>query len=234
VLRSHLFIHAKPHDLLELDSPQSIANLDCAPAWVRESLEATSYVVVRRQAQSETEVAIGVRGPSRHQRWPSFVNPNKIKSVVSPFQLHGGNQLTSERAQAIPALRHLLALERKWRDLDLKWGPGGSVGFELATGNPAATDSSDLDIVLFAPVSFDHEFARILMLSVSDIAKTIDVLVETPESAFLLSEYAANPSAPILLRCADKARLGINPWRTDCMQNCSLSEITKAELESIA
>jgi hypothetical protein len=33
----------------------------------------------------------------------------------------------------------------------MSWGPGGSVGYELASGIPAVRADSDLDFILFAP-----------------------------------------------------------------------------------
>src|ERR1700677_522104 len=101
---------AKPHDLLELDSPDSIHDLEGAPAWVYESLSACPYVVVRRKPKTENGIAIGVRGKSRDQRWPGFANPDRVKTIVSPSELRAGATIKPERLEAIPALRHLLAL----------------------------------------------------------------------------------------------------------------------------
>jgi len=204
---------AKPHDLLELKSPESVHDLAGAPAWVYESLSACSYVVVRRKPASKNGIAIGVRGPSRNQRWPGFVSACQVQTIVSPFELRGGGTtIKPERLEAIPALRHLLALEKQWCSLDLKWGPGGSVGFELASAHPVATPLSDLDIVLFAPIPFGCDYALSLLLSVRQIAACIDVIVEAPECAFSLEEYADSQGRPLLLRCLDKPRMAVDPW----------------------
>jgi phosphoribosyl-dephospho-CoA transferase len=221
---------AKPHDLLELASAESIDDLEGAPAWVYDSLSACPYVVVRRKPPSENGIAIGVRGESRNQRWPGIVSPDRVKTIVSPFELRAGTIIKPERLEAIPALRHLLALEKKWCSLDLKWGPGGSVGFELASAYPVATPLSDLDIVLFAPIPFDHDYARSLLLSVRQIAACIDVLVETPECAFSLGEYADSQGHPLLLRCLDKPRMAVDPW---CIEDAPrLGDSLLAELET--
>jgi phosphoribosyl-dephospho-CoA transferase len=203
---------AKPHDLLELVSPESIVDLESAPAWVYQSLSACPYVVVRREPPSENGIAIGVRGESRNQRWPGFVSPERVKTIVSPFELRVGKKIKTERLEAIPALRHLLVLEQKWCNLGLKWGPGGSVGFELASAYPVSTALSDLDIILFAPIPFDYDYAQTLLLSVRQIAASIDVLVETPDCAFSLLEYANNQGRPLLLRCPDRPRIAVDPW----------------------
>ena len=203
---------AKPHDLLELKSPDCVHDFVKAPAWVQESLSACAYVVVRRQPASENGIAIGVRGPSRNQRWAGFVRAERVKSKVSPFELRAGTTIKPERLESIPALRHLLALEKEWCHLELKWGPGGSVGFELAAAQEAATPLSDLDIIITAPISFDCNYARFLMSSVRQIAACIDVIVEAPACAFSLEEYANSQGCPILLRCMDNPRMAADPW----------------------
>jgi phosphoribosyl-dephospho-CoA transferase len=218
------------HDLLELESPKSIHDLDGAPAWVYKSLSACPYVVVRRKPKTENGIAIGVRGESRDQRWPGFVNPDRVKTIVSPSELRAGTTIKPERLEAIPALRHLLALKKKWCSLNLKWGPGGSVGFELASAYPAATILSDLDIILFAPTPFDHDYASYLLSSVREIAACIDVLVETPECGFSLAEYADSQGHPLLLRCLDKPRMAVDPW---CIEHPTrLGDSLLAELET--
>ena len=210
---------ARAHDLLELQSPESIHDLASAPTWVYESLSACPYVVVRRKPSSANGIAIGVRGRSRDQRWPGFASPNRIKTMISPFELRVrttiGTTIKPERLEAIPALRYLQMLEKAWCDLDLKWGPGGSIGFELASQVEVATPASDLDIVLFAPVPFDGDYARSLQASVRQIAPGIDVLVETPQCGFSLDEFADSEGRPLLLRCLDKPRMAIDPWRLE-------------------
>ena len=75
---------------------------------------------------------------------------------------------------------------------------------------------SDLDIVLFAPIPFDYDYARTLFLSVRQIAACIDVQVETPQCAFSLEEYVHSQGRPLLLRCLDGPRMAVNPW---CLEN---------------
>jgi phosphoribosyl-dephospho-CoA transferase len=203
----------RPHVLLEVESPDSIRHIDQAPEWVHESLRTCPYAVVRRHPPLLDGIAIGVRGSTRSQRWPAIVNPDRVTRVITPSELRDKEPVSPERLAAIPALRHLLVLREKWSNLNLDWGPGGSVGFELASGYSAATPSSDLDIVLLAPHPFSHDFAHVLLDSVRQIAGSIDVIVEAPECAFSLDEYAGSQGGPVLLRYADKPRLGADPWR---------------------
>jgi phosphoribosyl-dephospho-CoA transferase len=213
-----------PHDLLKIGTPQCIEQLDKAPAWVEKSLTAAPFLVVRRAPPLEGAIAIGVRGNSRDERWPGYVYLERIEAIFSPFELCSGNSICPGRLEAISALRNLTALEKKWCNVDFKWGPGGSVGFELASGYPAATPQSDLDIVIFAPESFDHLYARELLSSV-------DVTVEAPECAFKLKDYVAGNGAPVLLRCVAGPRLGAAPWRVELAADSSELDGLSEKLE---
>jgi hypothetical protein len=102
-------------------------------------------------------------------------------------------------------------LVERWRDLSLPWGPTGSVGFELATGCPVTTDSSDLDIVIRAEERVSLEQARSLCEHASGIQTKLDIRVETPDCGFALQEYAYTSSA-MLLRYPDGSRIGVDPW----------------------
>jgi phosphoribosyl-dephospho-CoA transferase len=228
---SSLFTFVRPHDLLKIELPEGIYNLAAAPSWAQESLAITPYVVVRRYVHSQNAIAIGVRGDSRNKRWPGIVNPDHVKAVVSPFELRTDKIVKPERFDAIPALWQLQALEEEWRSLALRWGPGGSVGYELATGYPTATPKSDLDIVISAPIPFDYEYARVLISSVRQISLSIDVLVETPECGFLLADYASSKGGAILLRHVDKPCLGINPWFLESEQITLLNERLSGQSE---
>lgn len=201
----------KVHDLLEIESPSSAFDLSGAPDWVADSLSATPFVVVRRARVAANGIAIGVRGNSRSERWGGVLNAEFIKKIIAPFDLRGRSAYLSRDRCKIPAMRSLIELEAHWDSCGLLWGPGGSVGFELATGDPAVTESSDLDLVVFAPEPFDGGFASKLLCSLRRVSLAIDVIVETQTCGFSLEEYANNPGGEVLLRCPDTARIG-HPW----------------------
>ncbi|MBY0549725.1 MAG: malonate decarboxylase holo-ACP synthase [Candidatus Obscuribacterales bacterium] len=201
----------KVHDLLEIESPLSAIELSDAPSWVGESLSAIPFVVVRRARLAANGIAVGVRGNRRSERWGGVLNPAFVKRVIAPFELRAGRTCLSSERRRIPALNSLIELEAHWDSCGLLWGPGGSVGFELASGAPAASESSDLDLVVFGPEPFDSDFASKLLLSIRRISPSIDVVVESPTCGFSLDEYANNPGRDVLLRCSDIARFG-NPW----------------------
>ncbi len=93
------------------------------------------------------------------------------------------------------------------------WGPGGSIGFELATGVPTATWSSDLDLVLRRDCRLEaNEAARLLELLAEAAAPArVDVIVETPAGGVLLADLARSPTQ-VLLRTPDGPRRSADPW----------------------
>ena len=122
--------------------------------------------------------------------------------------------LPSARVQAIPALRSLVSLasNETWQAFPQPWGPGGSVGFELATGRDTATPQSDLDVVIYADERLSAQEAKCLLAATQHLASIVDVRVETPVCGFSLTEYASQTPAPILLRTASGPLLGADPW----------------------
>jgi len=133
-----------------------------------------------------------------------------VKEVLTPQRLLG----RESRADSIPALRTLSLLAERWKALDSMWGPGGSVGFELATGRHIVTPQSDLDVVIYAHKPMTVMEARLLRDSTRGLPAPVDIRVETPICGFSLVEYASRAPAPILLRTALGAVLGADPWES--------------------
>jgi phosphoribosyl-dephospho-CoA transferase len=106
-------------------------------------------------------------------------------------------------------------MKDRWADLTLPWGPGGSVGFELASGRTVTTEASDLDLVIRARQPIPHEQARSLLDRTLGLEAKVDVRVETRVCGFSLEEYVLASSAKILLRYPDGVKLGEDPWRED-------------------
>jgi len=201
----------RTHDLLEIDANRLIAAQASAPQWVEESLRRSPFVVVRRGRVTDHEIPVGVRGAERNQRWATFCHPKFVKTILSPPQLLR-RTVPMSRANVIRAFRALNVLKNRWTDLDLPWGPTGSVGFELATGRPVTTEVSDLDIAIRARDRISREQARSLWERVVGLQTKVDVRVETPECSFSLEEFACTSSPRILLRYAEGLRLGDDPW----------------------
>jgi phosphoribosyl-dephospho-CoA transferase len=106
-------------------------------------------------------------------------------------------------------------MSERWADLTLPWGPGGSVGFELASGRKVTTGASDLDLVIRAKEQIGVEEARFLLDRTFGFEAKVDVRVETPVCGFSLEEYVSASSANILLRYPHGVRQGEDPWQEE-------------------
>jgi phosphoribosyl-dephospho-CoA transferase len=106
-------------------------------------------------------------------------------------------------------------MSERWADLALPWGPGGSVGFELASGRMVTTEASDLDLVIRAKEQIGVKEARLLLDRTFGLEAKVDVRVEAPVCGFSLEEYVSASSAKILLRYPHGARLGEDPWQEE-------------------
>jgi phosphoribosyl-dephospho-CoA transferase len=201
----------RTHDLLKIAAKQLIYAQSPLPEWVEEHLLAAPFVVVRRGPVTEQRIAIGIRGTERNQRWAAFCHPKLVKSVLTPPQLLRRTVSTS-RADATPALRALSLLKERWLDLDHPWGPGGSVGFELATGRHVVKPESDLDIVLYLERRMAADEAKSLCTRTMDLPAVVDIRVETPVCGFSLREFASQSPAAILMRGPCEVMLGSDPW----------------------
>jgi phosphoribosyl-dephospho-CoA transferase len=200
------------HDLLQIDTHALTADSVPRPAWVRETLIYCPWVVVRRGQVPVGQIAVGVRGATRGERWAGFCGQRLIKKVVRPQELlmsHASNSIPRT-----PALRVLREMSERWAELALPWGPVGSVGFELATGRMVTTEASDLDVVIRASQRITIDYARWLFNRTIGSEAKVDVRVETPVCGFSLEEYVIAGSSQILLRYRDGVRLGRNAWPT--------------------
>jgi hypothetical protein len=87
------------------------------------------------------------------------------------------------------------------------------VGFELATGFPAATKDSDLDLLIRAPDELKRDLCRRVHIRLSaQVPVRTDVLIETRTGAIPLDEYARG-DLQILLRSSNGPKLVYHPWK---------------------
>jgi phosphoribosyl-dephospho-CoA transferase len=201
----------RTHDLLEIDANPFISGNASAPEWVEEALRKSPFVVVRRGRSPDQEIPIGVRGAERNKRWAAFCDRTWVKSILTPPQLLT-RTVPKLQAYASPALGALHVLRDRWIDLDHPWGPGGSIGFELATGRQMVKPESDLDVVIYAEGNLTRDDAKSLCARTINLPVAVDVRVETRACGFSLTEYATAGSARILLRTPDGLDLGNDPW----------------------
>ena len=211
----HCEVHSvRTHDLLEIDAKQFIFSHTSAPQWVEEDLPKIPFVVVRRGLATGQEIPIGVRGTERSQRWAAFCHPKLVKSILTPPQLLSRTIVTS-RADAISALRALNLLKGRWKDLIPPWGPGGSIGFELASGSHVAKPESDLDIVIYGERRMTADEAKSVCDRAMHLPAAVDIRVESPVCGFSLREFAGQSPAAILLRAPSGIVLGRDPWSAE-------------------
>jgi phosphoribosyl-dephospho-CoA transferase len=201
---------ARTHDLLEIDAKQFCMFQESLPRWVEEELRRVPFVVVRRGVEMNRGIPVGVRGAARNERWAAFCDPKFVKSVIPPPQLLGC--AAAFRMDAVPAFRSLRILEDRWSTIPYSWGPGGSVGFELATGSQVAKPASDLDIVFYVDSRMTTGAAADLCISASDLPAAVDIRGETPTCGFSLKEYVNQGPEGILLRTPTGVVLGTDPW----------------------
>lgn len=197
-------VTAVVHDIVELSS--DAVNELCRRAsgqgqpWVVDSLAASPWAVVRRtRAAEDAHLAVGVRGRYRHQRWGTEVPASACLRVLRPSDL-----VDRIPSRDLPVFR-ALALVRS-APIPGDWGPGGSVGAELASGHPEATPTSDLDLVIRVDSIPDPSTARTMQGTLDRVREQtgveIDVLVETPGGGVNLQELATGSDTAVA-RTAD-------------------------------
>ena len=212
------------HDLLRLSDPASIRFNGAVPSWTQAQPRSDLWVVVRRAASSRGWCAAGLRGTLRSERCAIWVAERCIVQLVTPENLAvrgDWNLRVRARRAAIPAIAALLDVAMLMRDLEphLSWGPTGSVGLELASGEPWATASSDLDLILRADQPILKPHALALYHRLSQHQARVDLLLETPAGAVALADWALQ-DGPCLLRTCTGPRLVANPWAS-CVSNGS-------------
>jgi phosphoribosyl-dephospho-CoA transferase len=208
---------APTHDLIRLREPIALAVDAPAPSWVEPVLRRIPWVVVCRGHVCNGMIPVGVRGLTRSQRFAAFVAATDIEDRFSPEDLTvSAYGLSQRRKDAVPALAALDRVAGLLTSRAYQWGPGGSVGFEIATGEATATTSSDLDLILRQNHRLEPNEAIALLAALTEAAAPvrIDVLLETPFGGVSLADLAALP-AQVLVRTPWGPRLSVDPWLVD-------------------
>ena len=126
------------HDLILLRTESAVISTQGAPACPYLNPNQRPWVVVRRGRISDGLIPVGVRGSQRHERCAGFTELSEVLETRRPDQLR--LLLAEDSRRALQAFRTLSYLESRLAGLDMSWGPGGSVGYELASGIPAVRD----------------------------------------------------------------------------------------------
>jgi phosphoribosyl-dephospho-CoA transferase len=205
---------APAHHLVRLREPAALVADRLLPEWVAPALRSAPWVVVRRGHVRDGLVPVGVRGTARPERFAAFVTLAAIAERLAPEHLSARScTIEPVRMDAVPALAALSRVALVLEHRRCPWGPGGSVGFEIATGVPMATVSSDLDLILYQRRRLAPDDAIALRAALAEAAAParIDVILETPRGGVSLAEIAARP-ARLLVRTSVGARLYADPW----------------------
>ena len=192
------------HDLLWGMTPEQLPA--DAPGWVVESISAGQPVVVRRAITAPDQIAVGVRGRLREQRYATSMAITAISRRVMPEDL-----CHVAPARDLPALRALAHLRPLLDTCGWVWGVSGSAGFELASGFAALHERSDLDLILRTVQPLSRSQAQVLMMLIGTAECLVDMQLQTPNGAVALREWAG-PSQRVLLKSAHQACLVCDPW----------------------
>jgi phosphoribosyl-dephospho-CoA transferase len=198
------------HDLILLRTESAVISTQGDPACPYLNPNRRPWVVVRRGRISDGLIPVGVRGMQRHERWAGFARLSEVLETRRPDQLR--LLLAEDSRRGLQAFQTLSYLESQLVGLNMSWGPGGSVGYELASGIPAVRDGSDLDLILFAPKKLNITKAQDLWRMISSAPGKVDALIETPFCGFSLEEFVTTSPRKILLRTSDGRILGYTPW----------------------
>ncbi|KAA8557853.1 MULTISPECIES: malonate decarboxylase holo-ACP synthase [Pseudomonas] len=191
------------HDLLWGMTPAHLPS--DAPGWALEAIGAGHPVVVRRAMAEPGQVAVGVRGRLREQRFAAAMPLAAVQRSVAPEALRDAISPRDLPAlRALDQLRPVLAQQT--------WGVTGSAGFELATGIEALHAMSDLDLLLRTPAPLDRRDAQDLLAILDTAACAVDLQLQTPFGAVALREWAGG-SRRVLLKTARGAHLVLDPWQ---------------------
>jgi phosphoribosyl-dephospho-CoA transferase len=204
-----------PHDLLKIRDGRDLAGSIVQPDWVIAALRKAPFVVVRRSAFINQLVPVGVRGEMRNQRFASFLCLHHIVERIIPEELavHKIWRKTP-RLKDIGLFQVLELVDEFFTAEGLSWGPTGSVGFELASGVPTVTETSDLDMIIRAPQVLSVNIGKKLVAKLDKMAISMDVQLETPYGGVSLVEYARG-NQPVLLRTIHGPKLVTDPWMDD-------------------
>jgi phosphoribosyl-dephospho-CoA transferase len=197
----------RPHDLLRITSVAPLCR--DAPGWLQPALQAAPWVVVRRDRCAPDRVPVGIRGAHRRQRHATEISLGLIAEILSPPDLLG----RIDHLPDLPAADAMRAAVRLLEPTGLRWGPGGSVGFTLATGVCAVSPDSDLDLVLAAR----HLPSRPVLVAARDALRTlpvrVDAQLELPIGGIAVDELLSGTDR-VLVRTAD------GPVLTDITMLC--------------
>ncbi len=199
----------RPHDLLWLSARDALEGV--TDAWVDEVWHAGLPVVVRRDVVQDGRIPVGVRGIRRDQRAAGWVRPERITRVVSPEQLVASQELLCSPFISQPPVQ--LASQLAQHNWPWVWGVTGSTGYALATGIPVLHATSDLDLLIRAPLPLPRSDLSRWQQQLSGGLCRADTQLDTPEGGFALAEWLRD--GRVMLKTNHGPRLVSDPWHRE-------------------
>jgi phosphoribosyl-dephospho-CoA transferase len=202
------------HSLLRIATWKALswedAGLDeaAAPDWVDSALQRLPFVVVRRNSPRPGYVPVGIRGSLRSQRAPAWLQLSAVQACVTPRMLAAQRDWRHRSSVNSPAIAVLDEVEAilAAHGFGESWGPGGSVGAELASGVECTHAQSDLDLLLYTDCLLSQRTLQSLHAQFQALPVRVDTLIETPQGGVALVDLAGGADR-VLLRTAQGPRL---------------------------
>ncbi len=200
----------RPHDLLRLKDCATLVG-DDMPTWVAASLQRANFVVVRRDSLRGETIPVGVRGHARDQRFAAHVRTSDVDAVITPEALAQSASWRTAPRHMLPIFRAMDHVARAAANLSLAWGPGGSVGFELATGVPTVSENSDLDLIVRPSRNHETHHLQTFRDAVAVLGPRVDVVIEAACGCAALDEWLVSPQR-VLIKTKNGPKLGAFAW----------------------
>ncbi|KAF1297812.1 malonate decarboxylase holo-[acyl-carrier-protein] synthase [Enterococcus sp. JM4C] len=180
------------HDIVQFQKTEAL-QVDW-PDWFCET--DPLYATVRRGTATQNKLPVGLRGKERSQRFAFELPQEAVTAVIHPWQL---TEKESFRKTEIAQYPVYLAFQQAKKILKgSKWGVGGSLGFELATGFPTVKETSDFDLLIYTKELADLPLTVIQQNL--EYFHQVDTQIITEKGGFALKEYLRNHGKKLLLK----------------------------------
>ncbi|MBP2057755.1 phosphoribosyl-dephospho-CoA transferase [Lactobacillus colini] len=201
------------HDLLHVKDINKIQINGVIPEWARDMLQRSSYVIVRRGDQNQ-KIPVGIRGLKKSQRLAAWIDYDNFDKIFTPINAVKKFQQNNNHRFELPAFKLLKKLIPIMKNY--KWGVGGSLEYELATGIHMVHQTSDVDVIMYQPNEISRQDAKNLIDKLHQISIVhADIQVVYDDIGFSLEEYAWGKNKEILVKTNAGPRLVTDPWKID-------------------
>lgn len=203
----------RPHDLAWITPEQAGQVLPRdAPVWAQAVLGFGLPVIVRRAPRDAHSLPVGIRGDSRDKRFATRIPASALHDRTTPESLSQSlEHMDPLRCATIAAMAAVGEAAQIFDPLNLSWGIGGAVGYELATHTPATHELSDIDLLLRLPARPERAELQELAERLSRLSARCDVQIETPLGGMAMADWLSG--APrVMIKSDQGPYLVADPW----------------------